>query len=71
MTTLLLPLAAVFRPPTPEEPTMNAERTRRNSARFESDAGMTANPRLCATFIEILDVGAGISLVSGNESGPV
>ena len=71
MMTLLWPLAAVFRPPTPEEPIMKAERTRRVSAHIAPEVGPPPNPSLCATCVEILDVGARISIMSGDNSGPV
>lgn len=69
--TLLLPLAAVYESPTAKDPIVNAERTRRISARFAPGAGTPPNPSLCATCVEILDVGAGISIMSGRNSGPV
>ncbi len=50
---------------------MDSERTRRISARF-TPAGTTPHPSLCTTCIDVLDVfGAGISIMSGNNSGPV
>ena len=50
---------------------MNAERTRRVSAQFAPEAGTPPNPSLCPTCVEILDVGAGISILSGHDGGPV
>ena len=50
---------------------MNAERTRRVSAHFAPEAGTPPNPGLCATCVAILDVGAGISIMSKHDGGPV
>ncbi len=48
------------------------ERTRRIAARFPPGAGTPPNDSLCATSAGILDVtGAGISIMSGRNSGPV
>jgi len=49
---------------------MNAERTRRISSHFAPEAGTPPNPSLCETCVEILDGGAGISIMSGHNSGP-
>lgn len=51
---------------------MDDERTRRIAAQFETAGGTSPNASLCATCVEILHVtGAGISIMSGLNSGPV
>jgi len=51
---------------------MDAERARRISASFDPGAGMLPNDNLCTTCVDILQVfGAGISIMSGRNSGPV
>ena len=51
---------------------MEHERTRRISARFATSAGTPPHPSLCTTCVDVLDVfGAGISIMSGRNSGPV
>ncbi len=51
---------------------MDAERSRRIGARFASGAGVWPDPSLCETCVDILDVvGGGISIMSGENSGPV
>lgn len=51
---------------------MDAERKRRISSRFAPGAGLAPNPSLCATCVDVLGVfGAGISIMSGTNSGPV
>ncbi len=51
---------------------VDPERTRRISARFAPGAGTPPNESLCATSVGILEVsGAGISIMSGHNSGPV
>ena len=49
---------------------MNAERTRRVSAHLAPAAGTPPNRSLCATWVEIVDVGARISIMNGDNSGP-
>lgn len=51
---------------------MDAERARRIAAQFAPGAGTPTDTSLCATCVEILHVtGAGISIMSGLNSGPV
>ncbi len=51
---------------------MDGDRTRRIAARFWQDVGLPATEGLCTTCVDILDVsGAGISIISGINSGPV
>lgn len=51
---------------------MDPERTRRISERFAPGAGTRPSESLCATCVAVLDVfGAGVSIMSGINSGPV
>ncbi len=51
---------------------MDGERARRIAARFSRSTGSAATESLCTTCVDILDVfGAGISIMSGHNSGPV
>lgn len=51
---------------------MDAERTRRISARFAPGPGSPPNSSLCTTCVDVLDLfGVGISIMSGQNSGPV
>jgi hypothetical protein len=51
---------------------VDGERTTRIAARFTPGVGTPPNPSLCDRCVEILDVqGAGVSIMSGHNSGPV
>jgi hypothetical protein len=51
---------------------MDSERTRRISSRFAPSPGAPPDASLCATCVDVLQVfGAGISIMSGDNSGPV
>ncbi len=51
---------------------MDVERARRIAARFSPSGGSLPTENLCATCVDILQVlGAGISIISGHNSGPV
>ena len=51
---------------------MNGDRSLRIAARFTSDVDTPANESLCERCVEILHVtGAGVSIMSGRNSGPV
>ncbi len=51
---------------------MDSDRLRRISARFAPAAGMRPDASLCTTSVDVLRVGgAGISIMSGHNSGPV
>jgi ANTAR domain len=51
---------------------LDIERTSRIAARFAPGAGTPAGASLCEMCVEILDVrGAGVSIMSGRNSGPV
>lgn len=51
---------------------MDVERSSRISDRFAPSPGMPPSESLCSTCLDVLDVlGAGISIMSGDNSGPV
>ncbi len=51
---------------------MDGERAARIAARFSPPTGTREAERLCTTCVDVLDVlGAGISIMSGTNSGPV
>lgn len=56
----------------PARSLVDPDRTRRIASRFAPGAGTPPHASLCTTCVDVLDVfGAGISIMSGQNSGPV